>query len=183
MGHFKWESRSPPTPLGVVSRPAFLGRDSSPRPATSPGRGSRRLPAALFLCGLCRGCCVLRSSEHVQVSEVPKSKGSRGFTGPGEKRGEKVSAWTEKETGVCFLIPPAFEVILKGLARKVGASEVRSLFIWGVTWNPAQFSISGAPDRDREMFVRNTCPQGTFSPRPEGAFRPKMRPVFVFLFL
>lgn len=156
-------SRCPPSSAWCGSSPAFSGRDSSPRPATAPGRGSRQLSAVLSLCGLCRGCCVLRSSEHVQVSEVSRSKGSRGFTGPGEKRVEKVSAWAGKETGVCFLLPPALEVILKGLARKLAASEVRSLSIWGVTWNMAQFSISGAPDRDRERFVRNTCPRRTRS--------------------
>lgn len=75
----------------------------------------------------------------MQVSECPTRRGPGGFTYLGETEGEEASAWAREETGACFLVPPALEVILKGLGeivtRRVATSEVRSLCSWGVTWN------------------------------------------------
>jgi hypothetical protein len=64
----------------------------------------------------------------VRVSEVPRSKGSGGFTSPGEKRGREGFCLGRKRNWVFFFLnflSPVLEVILKGIARRVTASEVQ----------------------------------------------------------
>lgn len=72
----------------------------------------------------------------MQVSEGPTSRRPGGFTGPGGKEDEKVSAWPREETGAGCPPPPALEVILKSGENR--SREVRSRSSQAVTWNPAQ---------------------------------------------
>lgn len=60
------------------------------------------------------------------VSEVPGSKGLEVLLAQA-RSGDEDSAWAGEGTGVCFLLPPALEVILKGIAQRLTANEVQSL--------------------------------------------------------
>lgn len=70
------------------------------------------------------------------MSEGPTRRGPGDFTYLGETEGEKASAWAREETGACFLVPPALEVILKGLGEivtpRVATNEARSLCTWNM---------------------------------------------------
>lgn len=96
------------------------------------------------------------------MSEGPTRRGPGDFTYLGETEGEKASAWAREETGACFLVPPALEVIVKGLGEIVTPRPMRC-GPSAAGESPgicSEFSISGAPGRDCERFVGNTCPWG-----------------------